>query len=316
MNFPLDILFLQKKMLGKNYRINIKPKYGKILKRPIIFYLIISYLTENELFELFYTCSKFNKLISDDPIFENKVLKFKIKIMKEKDKNKLIIDDNNRNIDVNAIIYNDYLDYFNKKFKLSYLNSKLKNEKLSKMKILDEIINNSNNMLSISYSNKNKSFELNKLKKKVEKNDDNFIDIEELEMKRKDMIDEIYFKLIEKELRYNNQYLDNNVFDIEKLNKYNYNYSPSNEKKFLDINKVNYSFEENNKKLNELNQQIQYYINEIERKNTKYNFEILSNKIKLISSSLFQNLHDIKEITFNNDEYVFKNFDIKKYKSK
>lgn len=312
MNFPLDILFLQKKMLGKNYRINIKPKYGKILKKPIIFYLIISYLTENELFELFYTCGKFNKLITEDPIFENQVLKFKIKIMKEKENKNRIIEDN-KNIDVNAIIYNDYLEYFNKKIKLSYLNSKLKNEKSSKMKILDEIINNSNIMYTISYSNKNKSFEVNKVKKNVQKIDDNFIDIEELERKRKDMIDEIYFKLIEKELRHNNQNLDNNFFDVEKLNKYNY--SPPNENKKLDILNNN-SFDENKRKLNELNQQIQYFINEVEKKNTKYNFEIFSNKLKLISSKLYQNLLDIKEITFNNDEFVFKNFDIKKYKSK
>jgi len=301
MNFSLDILFLQKKLFGKNYKLNIKPKYSKILKKPIIFYLILSFLSENEIFELYFTCKKFKNLIIDDPFFENQVLKLQLKLLKKKNtKNSTV---NNSNSDINHFIYNNYIQNINKKLQLSFIINKIMQEKNSKIKVLEEIINNSYDNLTICYLNKKKTYEIDKFINK-KKNVD------------KERINEIYIKLVDKELKnylekeieISNQIKNNNSIDLELLellNKYRYNEnkSPSSIE-----NLKNYS--ERNIKLKELNSQIQNFIkyNENENKNNLIGFE----KIKKVPLILYQNLLNIKEITFNREDYVIRNLDIKK----
>lgn len=102
MNHRINMLLLQKKITGKQIRLNLKPNYRKTLNKKFIFYNIAGFLDDTDIYELCKTCSSMNKLIRGNTETENKFLKGQVKKIK-KYVFKKYIEQKKENVSLNSI---------------------------------------------------------------------------------------------------------------------------------------------------------------------------------------------------------------------
>ena len=300
MNQTLDMFFLRKRVLGKNYKFNLKPKYSKILKKPTVFYIICNFLSDEELFELYYTCHKFHEMIGNEVILENKILKTSLKKLKKKNEKS----DETKDKEKELALLSENVLQMQAKFRLMSINSKLVNNKLSKLKELDELIANGGVIIS---NNNDKDFSYN-----IE-NIDNIED--------KSNSYNLSFKLKELEKINNlcNQYSDELI--VDNINKSNISINAM-ENKYFDIKRTNEQyFKEMEEKLKYFNCQLnkvaqEKSIMEFERKQSKNNIHVLKDKLYRISSNIYKNIVDYKDYAIDPQMFMIRNLDYDKIKAK
>lgn len=309
MNQTLDMFFLRKKLMGKNYKLNLKPKYFKIMKKQVVFYLICNYLSQEELFELYWSCRTFKQMIQEDIELENKILKYSIKRLKERYSFNTSNKDKEKDKGVPLSLLNEVEQSLNR-LKLNSLNSKLKEEKYNKLRELDNLLSNGGITVSANdgktltvepfYSFNNNANSIDAMKVKSE---------------------EISKSLNDKTESDNNLRLNQGF--LNKQEHFNISYNALQNKQF-DIKSVDESyFENNDKKVEVFKQQLskalhEKAINQHKNQNTKFdlkpNYQVLKDKLIQVPSLIYKNIIDFKEMTFEPEMYALKNFDINKVK--
>lgn len=146
MNYRIGTLLLRRQILGKELKYNPNPNISKTLKKAAVFKNIAEFLEEDDLFQLYYTCSRFKSLISTDINLENKVLKVSIrKLKKTKRKQRRKYCYKKKEKDLSAIINYNIEEMYNKVKKNADWIKRLeqKNDEIeNKLRTLDEIIYN------------------------------------------------------------------------------------------------------------------------------------------------------------------------------
>jgi len=179
MSHRLDLLFIKKKILGKKFKLNLKPHYAKTLKKAKIFYNITEFLEEEEIFQLAYCCSKFKTYIKNDISLENKLLKASLLKLKESIRKQEDIESTSKQeTTLKKINDTSKIDILSKKVALTMKFNKkiLENHKKTeeKLNLLDKIISNDSfekvNQDNNTLLNKNQSLTIcNKNKPNVQK---------------------------------------------------------------------------------------------------------------------------------------------------
>jgi hypothetical protein len=77
-------LYSLKKCLKEKFKIDLGVFVLKTLQIPMIFYIILSYLDDETIFEAKYVASKLKKLIEKNIIYDNKSMKIEIKRLRRK----------------------------------------------------------------------------------------------------------------------------------------------------------------------------------------------------------------------------------------
>lgn len=72
------MLFIRKRLLGAKLKINLKRHYKKTLEKPVVFHILLSFLTEEDILELAYVCQAFKKLIHGSIDTDNRLLKISL----------------------------------------------------------------------------------------------------------------------------------------------------------------------------------------------------------------------------------------------
>lgn len=149
----VDLIFLKRKVLGKKYRVNLKPQYYATMKKPTVFYTITGFLNEDEVFELAFSCTKFKKMINNDIVLENKLLKVCLKKIRKNAK----AENNNQNRKRNENFMDEFdiksINKLQRRVKISELNQKhiidYNKEVKHKLDELDTLINKKQTYLDI-----------------------------------------------------------------------------------------------------------------------------------------------------------------------
>lgn len=146
-NQQLGFIIMRKK--AKEELDKKKPHYyAKTLKKPYIFYNFASFLEEEEIFQLAYTCKKAKQLITEKTELENKFLKVCVKKLKDKEKEEDSdkFKEKEKNINEYDYLTNYYLINKVKFNNFMQMNFELKNKKQkedidSKLKQMQELYN-------------------------------------------------------------------------------------------------------------------------------------------------------------------------------
>ncbi len=304
MNQTLDMFFLRKKLMGKNYKLNLKPKYFKIMKKQVIFYLICNYLSREELFELYWSCRTFKQLIQEDIELENKILKYSIVKLKERYSSSST-KDKEKDKGIPLSLLNEAEQSLNR-LKFYSINSKLKEEKYNKLRELDNLL--SNGGITIS-SNDGKKLTVEPIYSNNDKSDKDKINLSKAIMEE-----------AKKTSNDNNNIRLNNNF-LNEQEHFNISFNALQNKTF-DINSIDDNYFINNDKNTEIfKQQLNKVLHEkaiykYQNQNNKYdlkpNYQVLREKLKQVPSLIYKNIIDIKEMTFEPELYALKNIDISK----
>jgi hypothetical protein len=146
MNYRIGTLILRRHILGKELRYNPNPNISKTLKKPTVFKNIAEFLDEEDLFQLYYCCSRFKSLISSDMQLENKVLKVSVrKLKKSKRKQKRKYFYRKKEKDLKSMTNYNIESMYNKVKKNAYYIMQLEKrntEVENKLKSIDDIIYN------------------------------------------------------------------------------------------------------------------------------------------------------------------------------
>lgn len=146
MNYRIGTLLLRRQILGKELKYNPNPNISKTLKKATVFKNIAEFLDEEDIFQLYYCCSRFKSLISSDINLENKVLKVSVrKLKKTKRKQRRKYCYRKKEKDLNAITnYNIEEMYHKVKKNANWIKQlEQRNDEIeNKLRTLDEIIYN------------------------------------------------------------------------------------------------------------------------------------------------------------------------------
>ena len=323
MSNSIDYYFLKKHLKGNKFKLNLKPKYSKTLKKSFYFKNIAKFLSEDDLFELYYTCKRFKAFIKEEVVLENQVLKSSLKKMKKKNNlknnktfsffffnitqtdntdnehSKLDTKDNDTKIN-ESYINIKYFNYYARIY-CSHIYFKYK-----------EYMNNISDYKLIKSNEANSMFKININKNSLKDIDKNSNAYSECDIKKLNELDNIIRNYDLKDSKKINYNLDNTNTNNNNNNNNNlFKDSNSHEYKIIKEKQlINYKKNafKNNKYIDTKNIKIidraTFFIPEIEDINCN-DFEYTTNKIKTTNTKLKNNLNCNNKI--NKEVLCYKN---------